>query len=199
MKIEISNEQLDLFQHIIRLTGEDIPTVLTNALNEYKKSVEARRSLEEELVVVYLSINKDAPEDSVKKIKAYLDQYEGLSVRWYEEGSDWDSYVIKNADVIIIIPGIHHFERYLGTGTRREAEIAISHDRIVILYDPVKELFFEEYNVEKIEGSKDPRKKYWVKPVEDKVVNSLHNVFQQVREHNKTYGRRVFFKDVEEV
>ena len=82
--------------------------------------------------IVYLSIHGNANQEEVESMRKLLIKLNCV-VRSYEKGTKYDSYMVKNADAVIIFPARVGNLRVLGRGTETEAKIATEHNARLLM------------------------------------------------------------------
>ena len=85
---------------------------------------------------VYASIHTKVSPEAYKELIEVLQKTEvPFSIKRFERERGWDSYDIKNSELLIVIPECKTDHHILGMGTLNEMGIAERHDRLVIVYD----------------------------------------------------------------
>lgn len=140
---------------------------LLNALYEYEKVDIAlgQRLISEENVdhyfeyvdeyqerpIVYLSVHKNASSELVNNIAAQLIDNLDCVVRYYNPlVKKYDSYDVKNADLVIVFPQDFDGKYILGKGTETECGIAVKHSSsLMMCIEP--NIVMDILNIEKTE------------------------------------------------
>lgn len=144
--------------------------------------------------IIYLSIHSKASE---KLINSYIDKLIGLGciVRFYKKGDKYDSYQVKNSDLIIMFPYPHKGEFILGKGTESEFNIARKHYRrvVTISSDEMVSDILSIQKYERVEGaSVDWLKTAFISEVTSS--SSLKDIINSIKVSLSKQPRKIYFK-----
>lgn len=131
--MQLTKERVE-FIHKLLISGEEELAVKENQITREELDHFLKYSDEYgEDLIVYLSVHGKADPELVRETAMGLENLSCV-VRMYEKGIPYDSYKVKNSDLIIVFP---YFDRrtgefILGRGTESEMEVGRSHGSTIL-------------------------------------------------------------------